>query len=108
MSGKKEKTEPGKDENLTSLLCYLFGWISGLIFILVEKENKTIRFHAWQSLILFGVYSLLYLIPFLGWFLAAILSPVVIILWIVLMVNAYKGKKFKLPVIGEYAAKQAK
>jgi len=108
MSEKEKKTELGLDENIEALLCYVLGWISAIVFLLVEKDNKNIKFHAIQSLILFGAYSLLSFIPILGWAAAVLLSPVIFILWIVLMINAYKGKRFKLPVIGDYAEKQAK
>jgi uncharacterized membrane protein len=103
------KTSSGMTQNLAGLLCYAAGWITGLIFFLIEKENRFVRFHAMQSLITFGGLAILYfilpMIPVLGWALMAVLWIVGVILWIVLMVKAYQGEKFKLPVIGDIAEK---
>ena len=49
-----EKTSTGLQENVAGLLCYVLGWVTGLIFILIEKENKFVRFHAMQSIVTFG------------------------------------------------------
>ena len=69
-----EKTSTGLDENIAGLLCYVLGWISGLVFILIEKENKFVRFHAIQSIIVFGAITvasfILSWIPFIGSFLS--------------------------------------
>ena len=89
--------------NLNALLCYAVGWITGLIFLLIEKEDQFIRFHAAQSLVLFGGLMLFTFIPVLGQLLGLILWPLSMILWIVLMIKAYQGEKFKLPVIGDFA-----
>lgn len=90
-------------------LAYLVGPVTGVIFLLVEKENKFIRFHAMQSTIaLGGLWVLLVVlgfIPFFG-FISIFLWPLNFILWIVLMVMAFQGKMFKLPVVGEMAAKK--
>ncbi|MCP4653264.1 MAG: DUF4870 domain-containing protein [Candidatus Omnitrophica bacterium] len=94
------KLEP----NVAAVLCYVAGWITGLIFVLVEKENKFVRFHAMQSLILSVSVIILSLIPILN-LLVIILAIPLFILWIVLMVKAYKGEQFKLPVIGDLAEK---
>ena len=105
------KTSIGLEENVTSLLCYLLGWISGLIFFLIEKENKTVRFHALQSLVLFGSLFVLNIvltfIPVLGWILLLLINIAAFVLWIVLMVKAYKGEKLKLPFAGEIAENNA-
>ena len=65
-----EKTSTGLAENVAGLLCYVLGWVSGLVFILIEQENKVVRFHAMQSIVIFGsimivsiALSLLGLIP---------------------------------------------
>jgi uncharacterized membrane protein len=105
------KTSTGMNQNVAGLLCYLFGWITGLIFFLIEKENKFVRFHAMQSIITFGGLTVLFMfltfIPILGWMLIPVLAIVQLILWILLMVKAYQGEKFKLPVIGDIAEKNA-
>ena len=103
-----EKTSMGMDENVAGLLCYVLWWVTGLIFILIEQENKFVRFHAFQSILVFGVISLVQIVfswwvpvlPLLIWILG-------IVLWIVLMVKAYQGTRFKLPVTGNLAEKWA-
>ena len=103
------KTSTGMNQNVAGLLCYLAGWITGLIFFLIEKENRFVRFHAMQSIITFGSLTVLFMvlgfIPFIGWMLMPILAILQLILWIVLMVKAYQGQLFKLPMIGELAEK---
>ena len=60
-----EKTSLNIDENIVSLLCYIGLWVTGLIFLLLEKENKTVKFHAKQSLFLF--LPLTIIAPVIGW-----------------------------------------
>ncbi len=89
-------------------LSYLGGWVTGLIFLLLKREDRFVRFHAIQSLIFFGTMSIvttvLSQIPLLG-FLGAGLGFVSFICWIVLIVKAARGRYYKLPIIGEYAEK---
>jgi uncharacterized membrane protein len=103
------KTSTGMNQNVAGLLCYLAGWITGLIFFLIEKENRFVRFHAMQSIITFGsltvIFMILGFIPFVGWMLMPILAILQLILWIVLMDKAYQGQLFKLPMIGDMAEK---
>jgi uncharacterized membrane protein len=103
------KTSTGMNQNVAGLLCYLAGWITGLIFFLIEKENRFVRFHAMQSIITFGsltvIFMILGFIPFVGWMLMPVLAILQLILWILLMVKAYQGQLFKLPVIGDMAEK---
>ena len=103
------KTSTGMTQNVAGLLCYLAGWITGLIFFLIEKENRFVRFHAMQSIITFGSLTVLFMvlgfIPILGWMLMPVLAILQLILWIVLMVKAYQGQLFKLPMIGDLAEK---
>lgn len=106
----EQKTALGFTENFEAMLCYVLGWLTGLIFFLVEKDNKFVRFHAMQSLItflgLFVVESVLAVIPLIGWIVGLLLIPATVILWIVLMVKAYQGEMFKLPIAGDMAEKQ--
>ena len=97
-----EKATFGLDENIASALTYVIGFITGIIFFLVEKENKTVRFHAAQSIIvfvgLFIVYIVImvlaFIIPFIG-ILMLLLWLVELILWILLIIKAYQGEKFR-------------
>jgi uncharacterized membrane protein len=92
---------------VAGFLCYLGAWISGIVFFVIEQKNKWVRFHAAQSLLTFGTLwvSMMILgwIPFIGPFFRAILTILGIILWIVLMVKAYNGERFKLPFFGDIA-----
>ena len=103
------KTAAGMDQNVAGLLRYLAGWITGLVFFLIEKENKFVRFHAMQSIITFGALTVLFMvlgfIPFVGWIIMPFLGLAQLVLWILLMVKAYNGVYFKLPVIGDLAEK---
>jgi len=110
MSTSEEKTSTGLQPNIAGLLCYLVGWITGLIFFLIEKENKFVRFHAVQSLatyvVFFVVYIIFSFIPIIGWIIDIILGIAMFLLWILLMYKAYKGKLYKLPIVGNFAEKQ--
>ncbi|HIW33528.1 MAG TPA: DUF4870 domain-containing protein [Candidatus Paenibacillus intestinavium] len=111
-TGTKGKTETGLDQNIAGLLCYVLGFITGIIFLLLEKNNRFVRFHALQSIFLSVAIVilniLLNLIPVLGVLLDSIISLASLVLWIVLLVKAYQGQWFKLPIIGDMAEKQLK
>jgi uncharacterized membrane protein len=117
-------TSMGMDANVAAGLSYLFSIIGGLIFYFGEKQNRFVRFHAMQSMlfnafwivlfiVLFSVQSFLYasiiLIPlaFVFTCLTILLPLALLVVWIVLMVYAFQGKYFKLPVLGDYAEKYA-
>jgi len=100
---KKGETSMGLDKNVAGALCYAFGWITGLIFLVMEKKSSFVRFHAMQSIVTFLVIQVFSFIPLLN----LIVFPVSLILWIFLMFKAYQGEKYKLPVIGDFAEKQA-
>jgi uncharacterized membrane protein/ribosomal protein L40E len=101
--------------NVAGLLCYVLGWITGLVFILIEKENKFVRFHAMQSIVTFGAFTVLSILFSILervdvlWVLFYILQLaagiLAFVLWIVLMVKAYQGERFKLPIAGDFAEK---
>ncbi len=111
---------PGLSENTASALCYLFWIITGIIFLVVSpyNRNRTIRFHAFQSIFTFvaiivvdiilsvGIFSALHL-WFLGATVWAIFRILVLLLWLYMMYSAYNNRKVKLPVIGDLAEKQA-
>ena len=108
-----KKTSLGMDENIEAALSYFLGFLTGILFFVLEKENKFVRFHAMQSIAVF--IALFVINMFLGIILAItivglMLFPLIylleFILWIVLMYKAYKGEKFKLPVVGDFAEKQ--
>jgi uncharacterized membrane protein len=107
-SSPDEKISSGMRASRAGWLCYLGGWITGLLFLLLKRENRFVRFHAMQSLIFFGAMSITAAvfssIPFLS-FISDGLGFVSFICWIVLMVKAARGRYYKLPIIGDYAEK---
>jgi uncharacterized membrane protein len=117
--GPYELTSLGMRARTAGWLSYLFGWVTGLIFFLLEKENRFVRFHAMQSILFFGGLSILEaiirffetlfnysLVPIFGFgAISSVVGLVWFICWIVLMVRASKGMYYKLPVIGDYADK---
>lgn len=102
------------NEKLMSAIAYLLGPFSGIALLLIEKKKATVRFHAMQSTLVFGAIMLLNIVlgivPILGWLVALILSPIILlvtfVLWLVLMWKAFNGEKYKLPYFGNLAEKQ--
>ena len=91
------------DENVAGFLCYLFGFITGIVFLAVEKESRLVKFHARQSTItflcLFVITLLFGGIPVIG----ALILIFSLILWLVLMIKALQGKRYLLPIVGKMA-----
>jgi len=100
-------TGTGLSPNAAGLLCYLGGWITGIIFLVLEQKNKWVRFHAAQSLVVFGVFTVavtvLGWIPLVGVVFSSLVSVAAFILWIILMVKAYQGARIKLLWAGNAA-----
>jgi uncharacterized membrane protein len=104
--GPYETTSLGMRARTAGLLCYLFGWVTGLIFFLLERENRFVRFHAMQSLLFFGILSVLEGVFSYMPFFAAIGSAIGLVMfigWIVMMVKAHRGEYYKLPLFGDLA-----
>jgi uncharacterized membrane protein len=107
----KTNIPPESSTNLAprvaGLLCYLGVWISGIVFIVIEQKNKWVRFHAAQSIVTFGTLwisgMVLGNIPYVKYFFSPAISILGIVLWIVLMVKAYNGERFKVPFAGDIA-----
>ncbi len=105
----------GLAENLACALCYLAGLITGILFLVLApyNQNKTIRFHAFQSIFLNVAWIIFWIVlhMILPWGAALILSPLIglagLFLWLFMMWKAYQNQKVKLPVIGDLAEKQA-
>jgi len=116
-TGAFEPTSTGMDAKNEAVLSYALWWVSGLIFFIIERKNRTIRFHAAQSFIFLGSVSLVYIlfrlitiIPFIGFLLNPIVSCLTLallipaaLIWVFLMVQSYRGVKIKLPIVGDYA-----
>jgi uncharacterized membrane protein len=127
-----QNTSTGLEPNIAALLSYILGWLTGIIFFLIEKDNKYVRFHAMQSIIAFGgitilqiilgmLSTLLFTILWRGgvgsWGLASGLSSLIgilsLLIWVgtialavFLMIKAYNNEAYKLPIAGKYAEKQ--
>jgi uncharacterized membrane protein len=109
MAEHTEKTSTGFDANVAAALSYFVGFVTGIIFLLVEKENRFVRFHALQSTLLFaGIVAidvLLQIVPIVGGLIVVVVViPLSAALWLFLMFKAYQGEEFKLPLVGQIAA----
>jgi uncharacterized membrane protein len=118
----------GLDENVASAACYVLTWVTGIIFFVMEKDNKTVRFHAMQSILTFlplmilvwiistiigmmalgaglfgavGIWGIFSLLIMLIWI-------IMLLLWLFLMYKAYQGEKFLVPIVGGIAESQVK
>lgn len=111
MAKKQSTKTTTQNQNLMAALSYFLGFITGIIFLLLEKKNKFVRFHAMQSTIVFGGLFVLGIvlgyIPLLGWLVGLFIPIVSFIVWIVLMIKAFQGERYKLPYIGDLAEKQS-
>src|SRR5215218_7310809 len=100
----------GMAENVASGLSYVLTWLTGLIFFLVDKRPE-VRFHAMQSIVYGVLWTLIAVVrPYMPGPIGALLGIVLFAFfvgWIVLMVQGFQGKHFKLPVIGDFAEQQA-
>jgi uncharacterized membrane protein len=100
-------TSTGLSPNIAGLLCYVAGWITGIIFFVLEQRNKFVRFHAAQSIVAFGTITvagvLFGLIPVVGGAFSSIMGIIGFIVWIIMMVKAYNGEWYKLPWAGDVA-----
>ena len=105
-------TRTGLDERLAAALAYVVGPFSGVAFLLLEKENRYIRFHAMQSTMVFlalGVLQLMVInVPIVGRLLAVPYLLAVVVLWALLMLKAFRGERYKLPYIGDWAEQQTR
>lgn len=113
--GGEPPSSTGMEANVAALLANLLGPITGLIFVLIEKDSRFVKFHAWQALFFGGGYIALQIvlmisntvIPCIGGLIGMLLALVGFVIWIVLLIKAFQGQKFKLPVIGDLAEQQA-
>ena len=116
-----EKTSMGLEENIAGVLCYVLGWLTGIVFLVLEKENKFVRFHAMQSIATFLPLSIIAIVismmgraVFWGfgglWMIFSLINMLIgllgLILWLILMFKAYQGEMYKLPIVGDFAEKQ--
>jgi len=117
------ESSTGLSANVAGLLCYVAGWITGIVFVVLEKKSIFVKFHAWQSIMTFGVLTVAHLVlsTILGAIAVATFSPglaifagvmgtiiwiLMLVLWIILLIQAGTGKMWKVPWAGNWAEKQ--
>jgi len=115
-------TSSGLQPNLAAALSYLLTLITGILFLVIEKENKYVRFHAMQAILFGAAWLILWIVlgiistalwftPVFGWVINALASLVLVlggvVLWLLLMYKAYQGERFKPPIVGDIAEKNA-
>ncbi len=107
---EREKSSTGLEENVAGFLCYLLGFITGIVFLVVEKNSSFVKFHAMQSTItflgLFVIMGVLSFIPIVN----LLIVPIWIlslIVWLILMVKALRGERYSLPIVGKMAEEKA-
>ncbi|MDP2971474.1 MAG: DUF4870 domain-containing protein [Deltaproteobacteria bacterium] len=107
---EREKSSTGLDENVAGFLCYLLGFISGIVFLVVEKKSGFVRFHAMQSTITFlGLFVISIVIGFIP-IIGLLVYPIWIlslVVWLILMVKALQGERYSLPIVGKMAEEKA-
>ncbi len=108
---EKRQSSTGLDENVAGFLCYLLGFITGIVFLVVEKKSSFVKFHAKQSTItflgLFVIKIVMSWIPIIN----LLVLPILIfslILWLVLMIKALKGERYLLPIVGKMAEEKSR
>lgn len=115
MNEPSDKTcTTGLSQEISVLLAYLFVWVGGIVFLVLEKQNRFVRFHAMQSLVfslfatvLLIALSILSILPLLGFLIAFIVKPVLVVaFWIAIIAIIVKtngGQNVRLPVIADLA-----
>lgn len=104
-----DKAKNGESQNIKGALTYLLGPVTGIIFLLIEKKNSFVRFHAMQSVVLFGLLFIVYIIltfSLIGLVLIPFLLIAQFVLWILLMWKAFSGERYKFPYLGDLAERQ--
>lgn len=115
---KPEQSSTGLSPDVAAALSYLAWWVSGLFFLLIERDSRFVRFHAAQALVGFGAIwllgFLLWVVAFLSVFASATLFTVLlylayavwaagIVAWVLCVLKAWQGDEFELPLVGPYA-----
>jgi uncharacterized membrane protein len=115
-------TSTGVDARLSALLCYLAWWVSGLVFLVIEQEHRVVRFHAAQSMVLFGGLSVLIFLLSAVSVGALFISPTAfqaarmvvylvwmgaVVLWLIVMMKTFRGETWRVPFAGDLAARIA-
>jgi uncharacterized membrane protein len=116
--GGSSMADTGMTENVAGLLCYVLGWVTGLIFFFIDKR-PFVRFHAAQSIVVFGGLQIIYIILVrvfitsfwvggvgavsVGGLLISLVDLLALVLWILLMIKAYQHERYRVPVASDIA-----
>ncbi len=102
----KGRSSTGLEENVAGFLCYLLWFVTGIVFLVVERESRFVKFHAKQSTITFLVLFVILLL--IGWIpvIGAMVWILGLVLWLLLMIKALQGKRYSLPIVGKMAAEK--
>ena len=104
-----KKSVFGLDENVASLLCYAGFYLTGIVILVMERENKTVRFHALQSTLWFAALTVMSVVgrfAIVGGILGTLVNLLAVSSWVLLMCSAFMDKKFKVPIIGDVVESQ--
>jgi uncharacterized membrane protein len=122
------KSSTGLDENIAALLSYIFGWLGGLIFFLIEKDSRLVRFHAMQSILLNVLVGVVAVVVWIVWMVFFVIGSAigdivggligiigtllwllfflgVVIAWVMCLIKAFQSQYWKLPIVGNFAEK---
>ncbi|MCL9818003.1 DUF4870 domain-containing protein [Natronocalculus amylovorans] len=122
-TAEQETTESstGLDSNVAGALAYLLGPLTGIIFYVIEEDDRFVKFHAAQSIVFLGglvilsivlstLLTVLTLVPVIGWIISAVIgligllfAPIMLVVWAFLMYKAYQGAEYSIPVVGAFA-----
>jgi uncharacterized membrane protein len=115
-------TSTGVDARLSAVLCYAGWWVTGLVFLFAERRDRTVRFHAAQSLIVFGVLSVALFLcggaSAIAFFVATPTFQLVqafgnalwfgaVLLWLFLLLKTWKGETWRVPIAADLASRLA-
>jgi uncharacterized membrane protein len=111
-------TGTGLNENIAATLCYAFlpaPWVGGIVMFLLEPDRRFVRFHAAQSILAFGLLTLVAIvlgpffrsIPYLGYLITSLFGLGWFVLWLLLLVRSFQEIEWRLPVLGSLAARWA-
>ena len=116
-------TSTGVDARLSSMLCYAGWWLTGLVFLFAERKNAAVRFHAAQSLIVFGAFSILLFLSGAASAVAFVVATPsfriiqaignvlwlgAVLLWLLLLLKTWRGETWRVPMAADLAIKLAR
>ena len=105
------ETSSGLKQNVAGVLCYVFWWVGAIVMLILEGSNGYVKFHAFQSIIVFAIFTVAMIIfgviPVISFFMVPLLGAFAFIVWLVMIVVTAQNKTYKLPWVGALAEKWA-